>query len=460
MSRPTVAIIGAGASGALTALHILSNPQGPRIFLIEKRQGFGVGVAYSTGNADHLLNVRAGNMSAFPDQPAHFTDWLRDRDPDLLAAGFVPRRTYGAYLSGLLRAAAMSDRAAGRLMLVNDEATSLIIGEGRPRLRLAVGRELLIDALVLATGNGAPEPPHVPDGGLGASPRYIADPWAADAFRHVAPEDAVLLLGTGLTMVDVALTLKSIGHEGPKIAMSRRGLLPRRHAAPVAVPPDPLPPLPPVLSAALRIVRRHVKRYHEAQGDAADWRAVIDALRPVTRGFWQALDTPTRRRFMRHLRPWWDVHRHRLAPVVADRLTAMLESGEITLKAGRLRAFALEGTGARQQVAVQWRPRRGTADEALQVAHVVNCTGPGGDLSRNGPPIIRSLLAAGLARPDALGLGLDLDGDGRLIAADGCAGRFYALGPASRGAFWEVTAIPDIRVQAQQVAAAICRDLG
>lgn len=460
MSRPAVAIIGAGASGALTALHLLSDPDGPRIFLIEKRTGFGVGVAYSTGNADHLLNVRAGNMSAFPDQPDHFANWLRDRHPDLLAAGFVPRRVYGTYLAGLLRAAAMSDNATGRLMLVNDEAVTIITGQGRPRVRLAVGRELLVDALVLATGNGAPEPPHVPDGGLARSRRYIGDPWAPDAFSHVAPEDSVLLLGTGLTMVDVALSLRAAGHVGPKLAMSRRGLLPRRHAAPATMAPPPLPPIPPLLSQALRLIRTHLRQYQAAAGDGADWRAVIDALRPITRPFWQSLDTAARRRFLRHLRPWWDVHRHRLAPMVADRLDGMLARGELSLQSGRLRAFAVEGVGAQELVAVRWRPRGTAQDAVMRVQHVVNCTGPGGDLSKAGPAIIQSLLAAGLARPDALHLGLDLDGDGRLIAADGCAGRFYALGPASRGAFWEVTAIPDIRVQARQVAAAICRDLG
>lgn len=459
MSRPAVAIVGAGASGALTALHLLADPAGPRIFLIEKRQGFGVGVAYSTGNPDHLLNVRAGNMSAFPDQPDHFLEWLRARHPDQVAVGFVPRRIYGAYLAGLLREAAMSDRAAGRLMLVNDEAVSVVTGEGRPRLRLAVGRELLIDALVLATGNGAPEPPHVPDQGLGASARYIGDPWQPEAFRHVRADDPVLLLGTGLTMVDVALTLEMLGHRGPRHAMSRRGLLPRRHAGPPPQPPAPLPPLPTSLSQALRLIRRHVDAYHRAAGDGADWRAVIDALRPVTRAFWIGLDLAAKRRFLRHLRPWWDVHRHRLAPMVATRLEQMLDQGALRLRAGRLRAFTLEGCGEAERVAVTWRPRGAAADAVLHVAHVINCTGPGGDLSRSGPPIIRSLLAAGLARPDALHLGLDLDPEGRLIAADGCAGRFYAVGPASRGAFWEVTAIPDIRVQARAVAAALARDL-
>ncbi|ACJ01391.1 FAD/NAD(P)-binding protein [Rhodospirillum centenum] len=460
MVRPTVAIVGAGASGALTALHLLSEPDGPRLFLIERREGFGPGTAYSTGNPEHLLNVRAGNMSAFPDRPGHFLAWMAEKGPGPVGPGdFVPRGVYGAYLQSLLREAATTASAVGRLMLVNDEAVGVEPGS-RPRLRLGMGRDFRIDALVIATGNPRPEAPTVSDSGLYASDLYVADPWRAGALERFRPDDPVLLLGTGLTMVDVVLSLEKQGHHGTRIALSRRGLLPHRHAPPPPIPPGPLPPLPARLSEALHLVRRLARGPKDAFGRGGDWRSVIDALRPVTTGFWQAMDLETKRRFLRHLRPWWDIHRHRLAPQVADRILSLCDRGKLRVVAGRLRSFVLETDGSGRTVAAYWQPRGGDGLHCARVARVINCTGPGGDLSHSGPPIIRDLLDQGLARADPLTLGLDIDADGRLVGADGVAGRFYAVGPPTRGAFWETTAIPDIRVQAARVARTIIRDLG
>lgn len=460
MKAPAVAIVGAGASGALTALHLLSVAEGPRVFLIERRPGFGPGTAYSTGNPDHLLNVRAAHMSAFPDQPGHFLDWLKEHGPGpVKPTQFVARRTYGDYLRGLLRDAASGPRAAGRLMLVNDEAVGLAVGGGKPRLRLGVGRELRIDALVVATGNPIPDAPPIPDNGVFSGPHYVADPWAeprtAAALDMIGPDQDVLLLGTGLTMVDVALSLEQRGHRGRRIAMSRRGLLPHRHGAPPAIPPGPLPDLPGELSAAMRLIRDRVREPRDAFGRGGDWRQVVDALRPVTRAYWQSLDEERRRRFLRHLRPWWDIHRHRLAPEVADRLTSQIERGRLQVVAGRPLCLLAETGGS---IAVHWRPRGG-GHRVTQVGAIINCTGPGSDPFRNRIGLLGDLLAHGIARPGPLGLGLDVDADGRLVSADGDHGRFYAVGPPTRGAFWESTAIPDIRVQAQRTARAILHDL-
>jgi uncharacterized NAD(P)/FAD-binding protein YdhS len=460
MSRPAVAIVGAGASGALTALHLLADPAGPRVFLVERRAGFGPGAAYSTGNPDHLLNVRAANMSAFPDDPGHFLDWMARSGPGPVGpTDFVPRRVYGTYLRALLRDAASGPGAAGRLMLVNDEAVGLTIGGGRPRLCLAMGREVRIDALVLATGNPTPDAPPVDSPAVLGGPHYVADPWAPGALDRIRADEPILLLGTGLTMVDVVLSLEKAGHYGPRTALSRRGLLPQRHGPPPAVPRGPLPELPGELSQALRLVRRLSEEAEDAFGRRGDWRQVMDALRPLTRAYWQELDGEGKRRFLRHLRPWWDIHRHRLAPVVADRILSLTERGKLVVAAGRLRSLVAEAGGAQPWIAVHWQPRGGGAPRCLRVRHVINCTGPGRDLKRDASPLIRDLFAHGIAQAGPLGLGLDVDGAGRLIAADGVAGRFYAVGPPTRGAFWEMTAIPDIRVQASEVAQAVLRDL-
>jgi uncharacterized NAD(P)/FAD-binding protein YdhS len=465
-----VAIIGAGFSGSLLALHLLAaGSPGPKIFLIERRGGFGKGTAFATGNPAHLLNVRAANMGAFPDQPDHFLSWLR-RQPGREAAGpasFVDRGTYGVYLQQMMTAAACGPQAAGRLVLVPDEATALRRRpDGRLGLRLAMGREIAADSVVLALGNFAPELPDSADPALAGSPCWLGDPWSAAGLNRIGTLDSVLLIGTGLTMVDVALALDGRGHQGAVLALSRRGLLPRRHR------PEALHPLPKPLSVAgplsqaLRQVRAAVRQAAES---GLPWQTVIDALRGQTTGFWQGLPPDAKERFLRHLRPWWDVHRHRLAPMVADRLDRLTGSGRLAVAGGRVRALVpvrtqdASGRDTGPAVQVTWTPRRGGPEMTRLVRHVVNCAGPGCDLARSGGELVQGLLAGGLARQDPRLLGLDVDIHGRLLGgADGqnAPGQgLYAIGPVTRGTFWEITAVPDIRVQARNLAATVLTDL-
>jgi len=227
--RPTVAVIGAGFSGVLTALRLLLAPDGPMVILIERGPRFGRGEAFATSNPRHLLNVRATNMSAFVEQPSHFIDWLGDRVTGSPEQVFVTRDQYGQYLQSLLRRATTDGRAAGRVGLEHDEVRSLSReGEGW-RLRLAMGRTLTVDAVVLALGNLPPLPPHGLDAALVDTPHYAADPWAWDP-PTLPAHGNVLLLGTGLTAVDTALSVNEQRPNARILALSRHGLLPRRHA--------------------------------------------------------------------------------------------------------------------------------------------------------------------------------------------------------------------------------------
>jgi uncharacterized NAD(P)/FAD-binding protein YdhS len=210
-ARPSIAVIGGGFSGLMCAIHLLlkSRADGSRIYLIEQNPAFGLGAAYATDSARHLLNTRAANMSVFPEDLDHFVNWLRARpDTSMLdGASFVTRRTYGNYLQSIWRDIACGERAAGRLYLVPDGATALRPAGERFAMHLGVGKDLLVDAVVLATGNLAPHQPAIADAEFFESARYIADPWRPAAFAAVAPDDTILMLGTGLTMVDVALLL-------------------------------------------------------------------------------------------------------------------------------------------------------------------------------------------------------------------------------------------------------------
>ena len=186
----------------------------------------------------HLLNVPAGGMSALPDQPGHLVDWLRAHGhPDATPADFVPRADYGSYLQDTLAEAL---RGAPAVTL---EHRCQRVRHARPvpggvHLALADGSVLTADAMVLAPGIFAPGTAWAPDA-LATSDRFVADPWAPgalDAARHV--DGDVLLVGTGLTMVDVALTLARPGRT--LHAVSRRGRVPAAHTT-KAKPPAPAP---------------------------------------------------------------------------------------------------------------------------------------------------------------------------------------------------------------------------
>jgi uncharacterized NAD(P)/FAD-binding protein YdhS len=236
-------------------------------------------------------------------------------------------------------------------------------------------------------------------------------------------------------MVDVALSLAEAGFTGRMVATSRRGLVPRAHEEPAAAP---LPaPRPAPLAQLVRQVR--------TQSRSGNWRAAVDSLRPVSQDIWRGLRDADKQRFLRHLRPWWDVHRHRIAPQVAARIDALRASGQLDIVPGRI--VSVENG----QVAIA--PRGGGPSFSVQAAGVVNCTGPEARIAKVEDPLIRTLLASGTARPDRFGMGLDVDVDARVIGADGRASDdLYALGPLTRGTFWEIVAVPDIRGQAWRVA--------
>ncbi len=446
-SRTEIAIVGAGFSGSLLALQILRADTGARVFLIEQAAQFGRGLAYGTADPSHLLNVRAANMSAFPEEPDHFLSWLRltahGRDA---APTFVSRQLYGTYLQALLGATVQTEKGAGRLIAIGDEAVSLSFADGRVRLRLALGRDLDVDVVVLATGN---LPPHDLPALIGAErPIYESDPWSEGALADLDAHDDVLLVGTGLTAIDMVLRLKSRGHRGSIQAMSRRGLRPHRHENPTPSMRAWQVPARPSLATLLGTVRDAAKMM--------GWREAVDGLRPSVQRLWRDASLAERRRFLRHLRPWWDIHRHRIAPEVATAVDQLVADGRLSFLAGRIEDVCFDRQGA----IVTWVPRGGNGRRALQVQRIVNCTGPAGNLARCRSPLLRDLFACGYARPDACELGLDVDEHCRLLNSNGDPqSRLLAVGPLSRGSFWEITSVPDIRVQATQVAGYLRRNV-
>ena len=430
-----VAIIGGGFSGALQAINLLRH-QGPRATLIERRDVAARGVAYSAAHPDHLLNVRAGNMSALPQDPEHFQRWLERTHPHL-AGGFAPRLVYGDYLAELLDDARRA--APERLALLRGEATDLIRqGEGW-RITLADGHTIDADAVILAPGN---LPPHIPAGiDPDALPpgSFVHEPWSGGVAEGLTDQDQVLVIGTGLTMIDIALLLDARGFGGKIIALSRRGLTPRAHAP---VEPSSLEERPPPQAVALL---RHIR----VRAGNVGWRAAVDELRPYTEGIWAAADLIERRRFLRHLRAWWDVHRHRIAPQVAGKIRDMRDQGRLRIVAGKLEDVAPCGEGVR----LRYRPRGQDDIAQLDLRRIVNASGPLGDLLRTEEALLLRLLERGLVRPDPLRIGIDVTPQSEVIGADGEPfPTLLALGPMTRGTFWEIVAVPDIRRQTWAVA--------
>jgi uncharacterized NAD(P)/FAD-binding protein YdhS len=396
----------------------------------------GRGVAYSTTEPAHLLNVRADGMSGWAGEPDHFAKVFEAAGGD--RRGFAERRFFARYLGDMLRGAV----ASGCTELIEATAVSGTRTGNGWRVEFDDGSSVGAQALVLAVGNQEPESLSA---FAGAGRRFIGNPWGADvraAVEELARSGgAALLIGTGLTMVDLVLSLDAAGHQGQILALSRRGLIPRSHADfdPAAVQPNEL-------SGGLRGLFRWLRRRSAEVG----WRAAVDSLRPHSHPLWQGLSGDEQRRFLRHARPWWDVHRHRIAPEVAAAVHRIVAEGRLAIVAGRI----LAARGGKEGLEVQYR-RRGTATvQAGTFAYAFNCTGPLHSIARSNDPLLRSVLDAGEVRPDHLGIGLEVEGTCR------AGEHLWAMGPLTKGRFWEIIAVPDIREQAAAVADDIQRELG
>ena len=450
-SACAIAIIGAGFSGTMAAIHLRRLlPPDQVIFLIERSGRFARGLAYADTGAAHLLNVRAANMSAFPDDAGHFERWVEanaanwpgeiHRTP---AGIFATRRFYGRYLRAALHAEISA--SGGTVRLLADEVQALAPTPGGWRLACRSGKSIEAAGVVLAAGN---LPASRPCDGV-----EFRDPWTPAALADLQPDAPVLLVGTGLTMVDLVMALRARGFRGPVVALSRRGLLPHPHE--VIGQAWPAPTFTSVergtAAGLLRAVRAQLQA---AQAQGIGWRAVIDSLRPITADVWCDLPEPERARFLRHLRPYWDIHRHRMAPPAAATIQNLLGSGGLRIVRGRVREVERRPGDA----TVTFDNRATGVPETMEVQRVIYATGLQGQ--RAGMGLLPNLLAAGQAQLDRQELGLAVTKSLAVIDAQGNPARnLWALGPIVRGVFWECLAVPDIRVQARQLSQAIATSL-
>jgi len=452
-TAPTIVVIGGGFSGTAVAAHLLRRGRPVKVLLVNRYGPIGRGVAYRTRLEAHVLNVPAGGMSALPEEPDDFLRFARGRDPSIGPGTYVSRRIYGEYLEHVLRSAETRAAAGATLERIVGEVRDVLLEPGGATVVFADGLRRSADAVVLALGNYSPADPPAEGSTFYASPRYVRDPWIRGSLDTIREGESVLMLGTGLTMMDIALDLASRGVGQPLKAVSRHGLLPHAHVEPSAAPPGPA--LPPGLDEPRLTADRllsAVRSHAAARG--GDWRDVVAALRPRTPALWKGLDRAERERFLRHVRPFWDVHRHRAAPATAAAISGLLAHGELQVRAARVVRYEPAADGVRVVV----RPRGRTETEALFVERVVNCTGPSSDVRRVGDGLLDALLAGGRIVPDPHRLGVEVAEDGALLDASGKPSPvLFLVGPLLKARDWEATAVPELRTHAARLAERLLR---
>jgi uncharacterized NAD(P)/FAD-binding protein YdhS len=452
-----VLIIGAGFTGTALAIQLARRlPPQSRVLLVGTPKATGRGLAYGTDNPEHLLNVRAERMSLFPDDPGHFVRWLERHEPGgvarrSVADSYAPRLLYGRYVRDCLHQAIAEARSRVRVEVLEGTVTDLQKSERGYLIRTASGQHYQARAATLCLGNGQPDFPFDTHSIAAAAHEHlIADPWSDYRMRTILPDQRVLFVGTGLTMVDQALALERAGHAGGLVAISRHGLLPASHL-PTRTDPCSIA-IPRGKVTLQRLLRLVVEAARDEVAAGRDWRSVIDGLRPQTQELWQRLDREDRRRFFRHLAALWSVHRHRMAAEVAERVERLRTDRRLTVAAGRVLTIRHAPGG----VTVAFRRRGGPTVELLPFDWVVNCSGTDRASSGEAEPVLRQVVGLGLARAGFSGRGLDVEADGAVIGRTGRPTTgLYALGPLTVARFLEITAVPEIRLQCVTVAGAL-----
>jgi uncharacterized NAD(P)/FAD-binding protein YdhS len=454
-----ILIIGGGLSGTMLAVQLLRLPGQRKILVIEPRAELGRGEAYSAVELGHTLNGNAARMSVDPDNPDDLTQWLTAH----IAAGgwpesaeqnvpiselFPPRGLFGVYVQQrLAEARVVGARFGSTVEHICAEVIDLQSEADSVQISLSNGQTLRGAYAVLATGMfPAARTPQKESSGLNAA---ALDPWDVSAMRQLDPQSTVLIIGSGLTMVDAVVSLEQAGHRGPIEVFSRHGLLPHVRRQPPAwvdfLAEDPSIRTPRQL---LRELRRHCRN---AIAQGIDWQAPLDTVRAHIGRLWSQATDLQRRQFVRHVRPWWESHHHRSPPLSAALVERLHNKGRLRIQAASFKGLEPVSDDG---VSIRIR-RRGEAETGVvHGAALINSSGIEYDWRRVARPLPQQLLARGLVRPGPLALGIAAAADGAVLDAQGQAGRrLFAMGPPLRGMWWESTAVTDVALQAKALAA-------
>jgi uncharacterized NAD(P)/FAD-binding protein YdhS len=446
----SIAIIGAGLSGRLLVLNLLryATPgNNVKIMLIDREDENSMGPAYPTGEPYLLLNVPALRMGALSEDPGHFLKWIQNRGISAAEWDFLPRYLYREYILELTHWSVSENRDFTQFEYICGEVLDIEIINGRARIHLGQNDDVFADTVVLALGNFPPRDPPIQNLNALKSRRYVRNPWSSDAITSLSPHGTVVFIGTGQTMIDLAISLHMRNHKGNIVAISRHGYLPMTHKDFQVYGSfyEEIKDYKSLLDI-FRIVRKHLAR---AEGMGIDTRAVIDSLRPDTQKIWMGFPPEEKLRFIRHVFRFWEIIRSRIPPESESIINLMISSGHLKILAGRIIDFA-EKAGSME---VQYIMRGETYRNAAEAELVINCCGPESDYTRIDHPLVRSLMSRGFIRPGPAHLGIDALPNGAIIGREGGRSKvLYTLGSTVRGVLWEVLAVPEIRVQAEQLA--------
>lgn len=461
MSKPTIVIIGGGFCGAALTIQLIRQATGPiKIFLINKDNPVSKGIAYSTYNPKHVLNVPAAKMSLFPDDPDNFINWIKSKPEysglvnDDLNDAFLPRVIFGNYAGETFAEALKNKPESADVTIIEDEAVDVEQRGDGVNVILKNGESIAGHKAVLAIGNLTPGNPRILNEQFYLSKKYFSNPWKEDCVKGINAEDDILIIGTGLTMVDNVISLLDKNFSGKIFAVSTKGFFPLSHKKRKPYT-DILQELHPPygLRSLYGIFRKHIKTVL-AQGIAGE--AVVDAVRPKTQEIWLSLSLDDKIKFMSHVRHLWGVARHRLPREVHERMMALISEGRIKIIPGRL----IDIIDAGEYAEVTLKERKSQSIRKLNVSRVINCTGPKTDLNMIEMPLIKNLLSKGMITSDEMKLGLNALPDGTIIQSDNSvSASLHAIGSPLKGILWESTAVPELRVQARNLAGELIRQL-
>lgn len=444
-------VIGGGFTGITVALNaIRCLPGAVSVTVVEPSARLGRGVPYGTDDPAHRINVPTSRMPIWAAEPDGLTAWAFARGllPDAASGDgrgewYIPRAAFGRFMEETLRDALAGAGSRVQFRHVQQRAAGVARDGAGWVVETDGGERIAGDAVALCFGHAAPAPPCPIAPALHGDPRFVPNPWAADALAAIGPRDHVLIAGTGLTMADVVASLEARGHRGAVTAVSRRALLPHSHGGWMQPGADFLAGAAPPRTALglLRLLRERI-----ASRRAEGWQVVADEFRAALPVLWPALPAGEQRRVVRRLLPFWEVHRFRIAPQIRAAIDRAGAEGRLTVAQAALAGLA---PGADGRIAATLR-RRGGAVETQPVDAAVLCTGPDRDVLHN--PLAQGMLKSGLATLDAVGLGIAVDATSRVLGPDGAWPTLWAFGPMTRGTFGEMTGAPDIAKHIERVA--------
>ncbi|MFJ2363177.1 FAD/NAD(P)-binding protein [Pseudomonas sp. NPDC087697] len=458
-----ILIVGGGLSGALLAAQLMRLPGKRQVLVIEPRAELGRGEAYSAVELGHTLNGNAARMSVDPDNTDDLTQWLSafianggwpesDQQSVPVAELFPPRGIFGLYVQQrLAEAQAVGALYGSSVEHVRGEVIDLQTEEHTTLLTLSDGSRLRGAFAVLATGLfPAARTPQTESTGLNAA---AVDPWDVAAMTQLDPQSTVLIIGSGLTMVDAVVSLEQAGHRGPIEVFSRHGLLPHVRRQPpawvdfLAEDPDIRSP-----RQLMHELRRHCRA---AMADGIDWQAPLDTVRVHIGRLWSQATDVQRRQFVRHVRPWWESHHHRSPPLSAELVARLHQEGRLRIQAASFKGLAPSAEG---RVSIRIRRRGESEVTVVSGDALINSSGIEYDWRRVARPLPQQLLTRGLIRPGPLALGIAADAGGAVLDAEGqISSRLFAMGPPLRGMWWESTAVTDVASQAKALAQRLVR---